>query len=701
MSKPTLSSRSVAALAVALLMGVSGCAIFSAPPASEEEQRAYAEAVAPVSGDPGEAEKQIQAFLNAFPDSPLADDAGVKLGELARARGDLQSAASSYRRVIEQHPGGDRADLARVHLAEVELAMGNRSGAEETLGDVRLSRLSRAEQADAYRLLAELAPDPVSKLYRLSRVRALAADDDQAALVDVEIDSVLVSLTPEELDRAADRMDSEIPAARIALRIGELALGLGDLETAEEQLRIAEGLPIGPNYVARRESLAERLARARAGGLGVAGLPTFAEVATRPEPVVAGATGTIGVVLPLSGPFARFGQESLQGVLLAARIFAPPAADGSGVKLLIRDSKGTPDGAAVAVRELADDDEVSAIIGPLVANASEAAAVVAESAGVPLVSLTSREEVAAGREYVVRLRTMPKEEVETLVDYAMQDLGATTFAILYPSDAYGRGLRDLFWDAVEVRGGGIVGVARYDPEATDFAEPIRRLVGWTLLDAREKAAIEKRKEMMHRARRLPPKQGLELREEARALTTEDGRPLPPIVDFDALFIPESYDKVVLIAPQLAFHEVNDTRLLGSSGWYDPDLVRIAREHVEGALFTAHFYPDSTVPFVRHFRDEFEATFDAPPEAFAAQAYDAARIVLVQLARGDTDRDDLRRGLLGVRDYPGVTGVLSIGPDGNATKRPFLLEVQRGKVVQVDQGAGSVMGSESAGAAAIP
>jgi len=159
--------------------------------------------------------------------------------------------------------------------------------------------------------------------------------------------------------------------------------------------------------------------------------------------------------------------------------------------------------------------------------------------------------------------------------------------------------------------------------------------------------------------------------------------------------------VVLIAPQLAFHEVNDTRLLGSSGWYDPDLVRIAREHVEGALFTAHFYPDSTVPFVRHFRDEFEATFDAPPEAFAAQAYDAARIVLVQLARGDTDRDDLRRGLLGVRDYPGVTGVLSIGPDGNATKRPFLLEVQRGKVVQVDQGAGSVMGSESAGPAAIP
>ncbi len=87
--------------------------------------------------------------------------------------------------------------------------------------------------------------------------------------------------------------------------------------------------------------------------------------------------------------------------------------------------------------------------------------------------------------------------------------------------------------------------------------------------------------MLRRARRLPPDEALVMREEARALTTESGEPLPPIVDFDALFIPESHEKVVLIAPQLAFHEAVGARLLGASGWYHPDLVKIGRHHVAG------------------------------------------------------------------------------------------------------------------------
>ena len=53
--------------------------------------------------------------------------------------------------------------------------------------------------------------------------------------------------------------------------------------------------------------------------------------------------------------------------------------------------------------------------------------------------------------------------------------------------------------------------------------------------------------------------------------------MPPIVDFDALFIAESYENVVLIAPQLAFHEVFGPRLLGPDGWYHEDLVRVVRQ----------------------------------------------------------------------------------------------------------------------------
>jgi len=153
-----------------------------------------------------------------------------------------------------------------------------------------------------------------------------------------------------------------------------------------------------------------------------------------------------------------------------------------------------------------------------------------------------------------------------------------------------------------------------------------------------------------------------LREEARAVTGPEGEALPPIVDFDALFIPESHEKVVLIAPQLAW---------------------IAREHVEGALFAAHFYPDSPLDFVRAFTERYEQAYAGLPDVFAAQAYDAANLVLVQLARGRGSREAVREGVLAVRDYPGVTGVLSMRADGNARKRPFLLAVKRGRIGQLD------------------
>ena len=75
-------------------------------------------------------------------------------------------------------------------------------------------------------------------------------------------------------------------------------------------------------------------------------------------------------------------------------------------------------------------------------------------------------------------------------------------------------------------------------------------------------------------------EALVLREEAIALTTVDGGPLPPIVDYDAIFIPESHDKVVLIAPQLAFHEAVGAQLLGASGCRKHDTSQV------GCIFAA-------------------------------------------------------------------------------------------------------------------
>ena len=189
--------------------------------------------------------------------------------------------------------------------------------------------------------------------------------------------------------------------------------------------------------------------------------------------------------------------------------------------------------------------------------------------------------------------------------------------------------------------------------------------------------------MFDEAKRLPAAEALALREEAKAMLGPNGELLPPQVDFDALFIPDSYEQVTLIAPQLAFHEVEGVRLLGSSGWNHPDLVRIGAHHVRGAIFTETFHPDSEVAYVAEFAQGFEASYGAVPGSLAALSFDAARLVIAQLARGLHDRDRLREALLDVRAYPGVSGITSIRPDGTAQKRPYLLGVEGRRIVALD------------------
>jgi ABC-type branched-subunit amino acid transport system substrate-binding protein len=183
---------------------------------------------------------------------------------------------------------------------------------------------------------------------------------------------------------------------------------------------------------------------------------------------------------------------------------------------------------------------------------------------------------------------------------------------------------------------------------------------------------------------MPPERAAELREEAAEITGPGDAPLPPFIDFEALFIPDSHENASLIAPHLAFHEVRGVRLLGPSGWNHPDLVRIGGKHLDGAIFTGDFYLESSYPFVTEFVRRFRQRFGSEPSFLSAQGYDAANLLMLQLAGGGRTREEVAQGLLATRAYPGVSGITSVRPDGNAVKRPYLLGVNRGQIVSIDE-----------------
>ncbi len=667
---------------VAAIGALVSCTTLFPPEASREERSTYAAAEAARAKDPAKARAAYEGFLARYPNSVLAADAALALGDLARSAGRNDEAKRRYVEVVKR--GGSASDRAHVQLAAIELERGDAAAARGWLERVRLQRLERADLRNAYRLFAETAKQPSDRVRWLGLLRAEVTDPGEAAAIDAQTDRLLSDLPVADLELAARQLGDRDAAGPVYVALAERALVEGKPDLARDAAEKARRRSVPPRYAARLASVEAHLARPverEEVPSETARLRTFDDMMARPPTDFSAARGVLGVVLPLTGPFAGFGEQALRGVLLAAGIF--PDGDGAqrpAVRIAVRDSGSDPERAAAAVRDLAADPEVVAIVGPLVSATCEAAAREAESLAVPLLALTSREDVTTGRSWVFRVRTRPVEEVELVAERALA-LGAKRFAILYPDDPYGVGLRGLFWDAVEARGGRVVAVASFRAKATDFGTPIKQLVGYTMLDAEEKALLATRDGMLERARRLPTNEARELRAKARSLTTRDGRPIPPIVDFDALFIPASHENVVLIAAQLAYHEVTGARLLGSEGWYDPQLVRLGGDPLEGAVFASHFYPDSQVPYVRTFRQHFEATFGGVPDAFAAQAYDAASLALAQLAHGRDDREDVRDGLRKIDSFPGMSGVMAIGADGNARKRPFLLGIEHGRIVQ--------------------
>lgn len=693
-----MRARVAIALACAAVLAA-GCAGLSGSDRGVAAHRRIVEdAVRAAAQDPAVARGRLAAFVRTHPGSPYYDDAALELARLERAAGEPAAAERTLREALATQPRGDRVESLRFELADLLFERGDRAGAWTEAQRLRLGLLRDAERPRGARLLADLARsqgDARVEVEALARLRD-ETPAGQTLGVDAELARALAALPTPALLQIAEGLGARSSAALVWLEIGERALAEGDRSLAIRAFSRAERIPLAPAEEGRRDRLGATLeGRAPPGGLADAP-PRLSELdgeLALADPTRL--TGTIGVVLPLSGPFASVAEQTLRGVLLAAGVFGPGAgADAvaadqappaGGLRVVVQDSGGTPAGAAEAVRALAALPDVVAVVGPLLTEEVQAAADAAQESGIPLLAITRHESVVRPGANVFRLALTRRMEAEALADHAVQGRGLRRIAILYPKDDYGREFEELLWQAVEARGGRIVGVSGYAPGGRDLAAPIRNLVGWSLLDDEQKKQLARRdaEQAQAAAAGAPPAEARAAVPAGFAVAEPAPDALPPIVDFDALFVPDAPDVVGALAPQLAMQGVEGVVLFGPSAWHHPALVRDGGARLEGAFFTSSFDPGNAAPLVQEFTRRYASAFGQEPSVFAAQGFDAANLVALQLARGASDRDGVRRSLLEAPIYPGVSGPTTFEPDGNARKRPFLIGVRSGALVSLE------------------
>jgi branched-chain amino acid transport system substrate-binding protein len=291
----------------------------------------------------------------------------------------------------------------------------------------------------------------------------------------------------------------------------------------------------------------------------------------------------------------------------------------------------------------------------------------AQTLGVPLVTLTQQPGIRGS--FIFSAGLTPRLQSRELARYAIEKLGMKRFAILYPKDRFGEQYWQAYWDAVEEFGGKITAIESYSPGETDYRMVVKKLVGTYYTDARQREL-----DAMTRARN-------ELKITKKNRKTAKYFDLPPVVDFDAVFIPDEPKAVGMILPTFAYQDVDQMKFLGVSTWNSPELMDRAQGSAEQALFVDALFIDSENAAMKKFIERFQKESGEAPTSIEAMAYDAGLVVdtvLKDLPAGEIPRSDVVQKLYGIHDLSGVTGKISYR-ENEFVRNLTLLQIKSGKI----------------------
>ena len=352
----------------------------------------------------------------------------------------------------------------------------------------------------------------------------------------------------------------------------------------------------------------------------------------------------IAILLPLSGPSAKVGQDLLNAAQLALFHFADQR-----FELLPRDTRGTPEGAAdAAARAIADG--ASLILGPLLSGSAEAVAPAARAAGINVIAFTSDRTVAGGG--VFTMGFLPGQEVARIVAFARQR-GVRRLAVLAPDNDYGLRVVEQVRQSAEAPGLFLTDIAYYDPLAADFAPVVRDLANY---DARRRALLDQVAALRARDDEVA----------AAALKRLENLQTLGDVPFDALLIADGGKRLQAIAALLPYYDLDPkkVRMLGTGQWDTPGLG--AEPALVGGWFAAPS-PAARADFVEQYR----AAYGAPPHRLATLAYDATALAAV-LAREDGGFQPEK--ITATQGFAGRDGIFRFLPTGIAQRGLSVLHV---------------------------
>lgn len=546
-------------------------------------------------------------------DSTLADEVRdvyrVHAGEQRRLLGQRDAAWALFRAVVEGgRPAARDAGLLGIDLLDAE--RGVDADVARRLKEIDEREVIPSQNADRYLLLALFA--------RTSGDDAAAREHYKRSVSWSKDDPALAA-------RIAERWDSGAPVA---------APSKSEPVADGTALQRAEAAWSG----GRRDDARKLATEAVAAGGPDAIVAKY--LLRKLDTAWAADASKIGVILPLSGKYESVGKQ-IQAALEMGYA-------GGGRKLVYADVGETTESAVASLERLVFEERVIAVVGPLRSEGAADVVSAADAMRIPILSLAQAVDLPEGRPWVVQGMLTPEDQVRGLLDFAMGARQMDAFAIFAPDNAYGKQAAEVFEAEVVRRGGAVTVKGFYDPTSNNVG---------TAAQALGRKDYEARKAELSELRKESAKNG--------------GDPskvvLPPILDFDAMFIPDNAQRVPVACAGLAYEEFpmgefKPTKssatfpLLGLSGWNQDVLVTTGGPYVRGGYFTDVYRPGTDPAFDERFR----ALTGRSPTGLEAVTVDLGAL-LSAVARGPaTTPEAFRDALVAARIDGPISGTNAIG-----------------------------------------
>ncbi len=329
----------------------------------------------------------------------------------------------------------------------------------------------------------------------------------------------------------------------------------------------------------------------------------------------------VGSVLSLTGTLGSYGQDAKKGMELALSEMGKTEPK---IKMYTEDTLSTPAEAAKAINKLISSDKVSVVIGDMTSSNTIAAASIAEKSKIPIVSPSAtNDSITQGKKYIFRACFIDSFQGTVMATFASQNLKAKTAIILEDSDSdYSKGLSKSFVEHFTKNGGLVTKVLRYSQKDTSYTSQLSEV------------------------RKSKP---------------------------DIIFIPGFHQQVGVILRESKDLQIK-SKVLGGDGWDTPELKQIAKGAENGSYISNHYIASGENKKLQSFVKAYKEKFKEEPSAFAALAYDSLYMVRKAIVDAKSnDPEKITAGLAAIKNFEGVTGVISMDKNHNPLKPAVVLE----------------------------